>query len=671
MDYRDFAGEWELVRDKSSDIGRFSGLIMEINASESEYSITRNWGRGTFTAREAHSFPVKNNTLESARSIIDNRAFPANVFMGIFLPVGSERNLTPQYNHSDGELRVKEVFSVRSSQGKSEITAQHLYRLDEDGEILVHEVERSTRKKKLTYTYKRKGSRAAYVMELDKDWELTGGLPEKACLLSIQGLVNTGSPLLYFVYPSNWDFRFTPGVYDFLRDKRMYSFKKLAGIEAALSVFRDHIEGYVVWDQAVRSSLITAFTAAGIFRSIVIPEELIPMMERNGIPCTEDLRSIFRGKTDAEIYRWAYERYWNKCSKNSILWMGGEAGNVMKPGVADWGIRHKMFFNDLSTNPASGEEYELARKLFSEMDERSLIFGWHSYKKDTEEQHVTLASSFSHRVEGLHSLPNLSFSSHIPPTPGFVFKNNHNVEPGKKYPAENKVYLSCIQTDCLGIGAWTEPGRGKIPYAWEVTMNWYWLAPAMMEFFYTQATPNDFFIGSLSGPGYMYPKAIPEKDLPGIIQTARELMDKLDLNVFEIMDYSEGFFHMGNADLPKEIVDAYYRGMPDAVGFVNGYGPAYTFTVRNGVPFISYDYYLQPTQTEEDAALDLEELADINTDRPYFLLMHVRNFSDIERVIRIVEKLSPRFEVLPLDVFIKMAGESPTFKERYLDADFT
>jgi hypothetical protein len=356
---------------------------MEINASESEFTVTRNWGRGTFTAQEIQRFPVKNNTLESAGSPIDDRAFPSNVFMGIFLPVGAERILTPQYNNSKGELRVKEEYPVRGSQGNSEITAEHAYLLDEDGEILIHEVERSTRKKKLTYIYKRKGSRTAYVMELDKDWELTGGLPEKACLLSIQGLVNTAGPLLYFIYPPNWDFRFTPGVYDFLREKRMYSFKKLSGIEAALSIFRDQIKGYVVWDKEVRSSLITAFTAAGIFRSIVVPEELIPLMEQNGVPCTEDLRSVFRGKTDAEIYRWGYEQYWDKCSKNSILWLGGEAGNVMKPGVADWGIRHKMFFNDLSTNPESGEEYNLARKLFSEMDERSLIFGWHSYKKDT------------------------------------------------------------------------------------------------------------------------------------------------------------------------------------------------------------------------------------------------------------------------------------------------
>ena len=670
MKFTDFTGRWEIVRQKSSDIGRFAGLITEIKYSENEFVIEHHWGKGKFTAEEIASFPIEGNQLKPVEYEIKNRAFPTNVFMGIYLPLGNKRKLVPEYDSRKGIVTVNEEYPVTSSQGKSKMSVRHTYELTEDGEILIHTIKRSTRKGTLTYTYKREGSRRCWYMKLDDNWQLSGSLPEKAVLLSMQGLANREGPNLYFIYPENWDFRFTPGVFEFLRDQRMYSFTKIAEMEKAIETFKDKIDGYVVWDREVRTSLIVAFTAAGVYNSIVVTEDMIPVMEKHRIPLKEDLRMKFREMNDAAIYQWAYDKYWERCSKNSIVWLGGEGGNRMKGGVADWGIRHTMFFNDLSNDPKCRDEYSLAGKLFSELEDRSLIFGWHSYAKDTEEQHVSLASSYSHRVEGLHSLPNMSFSSHIPPTPGFVFRNNHNVMPGKKYTPKNKVYLTCIQTDCLGIGAWTKPGRGKIPYAWEVTMNWYWLAPAMMEFFYTQATPNDYFLGSLSGPGYMYPKAIPENDLPGIIEKARELMEKLDLRVFEIMDYSEGFFHMGNADLPKKIVDAYYRGMPDALGFVNVYGPAYTFTTRDSRPFISYDYYLQPTQSEEDAALDLEELAEINTERPYFLLMHVRNFSDIERVVRIAERLSNRFELVSLDVFLKMAGENPTYRERYLDPDF-
>jgi len=297
----------------------------------------------------------------------------------------------------------------------------------------------------------------------------------------------------------------------------------------------------------------------------------------------------------------------------------------------------------------------------------SLIFGWHSYKKDKERDHVALTSSYGHRGEGLHTLPNMSFSSQVDPSPNFIFKNNHQLKPAQTIRPEKKVYIACIQTDCLGLGAWTQPGRGEIPYAWEVTMNWVWLAPAMMEFFYSQATPNDYFIGALSGPGYLYPKAVPPRFLPGLIEKARDLMEMLDLNVFEIMDYSEGATVEGNTELTRQVVDAYYEGMPEAIGFVNGYAPAFTFTVRDGRPLISYDYYLSPTRSEDDALADLKELAAINAQRPYFMLVHIRQWSDIKRVKAILDRLGSGFEVVPLDIFIHMAGQKPTFKERFLD----
>ena len=296
----------------------------------------------------------------------------------------------------------------------------------------------------------------------------------------------------------------------------------------------------------------------------------------------------------------------------------------------------------------------------------SLVMGWHSYRKDKEAQHVRLASNYALRVEGLHTLPNMSFNHQIGLTPGYRFTNNHNIKAGEKYVPQDKVYIACIQTDCLGLGAWTEPGRGDIPYAWEVTMNWVWLAPAMMQYFYDMATPNDYFIGSLSGPGYMYPKSIPPEYLPGVIEKAYELMQTLDLNAFETMEHTN-YWESGaiDDDLTKEVVDAYFQGMPDAIGFANGYRPAHTFAVKDGVPFISYDYYLSEKRDQAEAVADLTELANLNSERPYFLLMHVREYSDIERVKRILAMLDFEFELVPLDIFFNLAGQDPTFQENY------
>jgi hypothetical protein len=338
----------------------------------------------------------------------------------------------------------------------------------------------------------------------------------------------------------------------------------------------------------------------------------------------------------------------------------------MLPGVADYGMMRKVFFNDLSARETDTLEYNLTQKLLGEMKPLGQVMGWHSYMKDREEEWVTVTSRFALTVDGLHTLPNTSFLVHVPASPGFRFRNNHTVRAGQTYRPKEKVYVALVQTDGLGIGAWVKPGRGSIPYAWEVSMKFHHLSPAMLEFFYSQATPNDYFIGCLSGSSYMYPKAFPPRWLPEEIQLARRLMDSLDLKVFEIMDYSADQTEAGNNELTREIVDAYYRGMPEAIGFLNGYFASHTFAVREKRPFISYDYYLSAEKPEAEAAADLEELASLNRARPYFLLVHVRENSDVARVKSICDRLGPEFEVVPLDLFLKYAGENPTFKERYL-----
>ncbi len=507
-----------------------------------------------------------------------------------------------------------------------------------------------------------------YVMHLADEWEVKGNLSTNALLITLQGIANREEPKLYFLYPEKWDFTFSEPLLDYYKTSRKMSFETLTSADQALDKLAGYARGYIVWDPNVRTSLIVAFTAAGIHQAVVVTEDQIPLVQKHGLQQVEDFREKFVGKTDHEIYTWAYDEYWADCSKSYLVYMGGEWGKIMKPGVADFGVKKRAFFTDASTKPSDKDEYNFAKKLFSEMEPMSFVFGWHSYKKDKEADHVSLTSSYGLRVEGLHTLPNMSFNIQIPLTPGFTFRNNHNVKPGKAYIPQEKVYIACIQTDCLGLGAWTKPGRGEIPYAWEVTMNWSWLAPAMMQFFYEQATPNDYFIGALSGPGYMYPRSIPMEKLPALVDTAYALMQKLDLNVFEIMEHSNYWASDGvDDDLPKEIVDVYYDRMPDVLGFANGYRPAHTFTVRDGKPFISYDYYLGEKRDEAEAAADLIELANLNPKRPYFLLMHVRQWSDIRRVQRILNRLPEDFELVPLDIFLKMAGQQPTFQTRYLE----
>ncbi|SEM68587.1 GxGYxYP putative glycoside hydrolase C-terminal domain-containing protein [bacterium A37T11] len=192
------------------------------------------------------------------------------------------------------------------------------------------------------------------------------------------------------------------------------------------------------------------------------------------------------------------------------------------------------------------------------------------------------------------------------------------------------------------------------------------MAPVLLQYYYENATPNDYFFGSLSGPGYMYPKAIPDSLFSPLMHIADTLCKKLDLNVFETMDYSEGSSGTGNNDLPRKLVEKYFTAMPDMLGILNGYAPSYTFGEVKGKPFISYDYYLDESKPEKDAVDDLNELIAINSKKPYFLALHIREWNDIDRVKRILDKVKGEKEVVSLDVFLKLAAGKSNFEEHYL-----
>ena len=507
----------------------------------------------------------------------------------------------------------------------------------------------------------------ATLIPLSENWRLDGDLPIHALLISLQGLANRTAPRVYLEYPKSWQWEIVRPLIGFLEKRHGVQFDRLELNDAddALAQFAQHAKGCVVWDKTVRSSLIVAFTIAGVEDLVVVSADQLPLARKHGLKTLVDLRGQFTGQPDHVIYQWAYDHYWARCSRDYYVVLGGHSGPEMQPGIADFGIQQHAFFTDLSSNPKHPEELALLKRILSQQNPTSIVLGWHSYAKDTEGQHTTLVGNYGLIMEGLHNLPNVSFTSQIPLTPDFKFTNNHHVAPGQQLTAEKKVYVCAVATDSMGIGTWTKPGRGKIPYTWQVLMNWAWMNPPALQFFYEDKSPNDYFIGGLSGPGYMYPKAIPADKFPPLMKIGRKLMAQLDLRALEIMDYSEGNRHVGNTDLPKELVDRYYEQFPDAIGFINGYGTARTFDLRDGKPFLSYDYYLSIERPVEEAAADLEELIQLNPARPYFLLMHVRESNTIEKVAAIIGRLTEPVEVVPLDTFLALAASAKTYRTNF------
>ncbi len=470
-------GKWKILNYKSSFLDYYTEMTLDIASGKKDVTITTKMGpKRKFSETIKVTTDGKANKLE----IIDGTYF-TNIHMGLRLPLGKNKEVTAKWE-KDNLLVVTEKYDMFASQGVKKQDVTYLYELSTNKDLLTLTIKRSSRKKgDLKLVFKRAEDNNAYEIRLTDDWHIDSKLPEHACIISVQGIVNEKKPLLYLNFGPEYPFNCTEDIYNFLEKQKHFSFTKLRNLEQVLETFKDHIKGYIVWDKKERTSLIVAYTLAGLEKGIVITEDMILLAQKMGFKQIEDYRGKFTGKSDYEIYSWAKEKYWSRCSRDLIVWIGGVHHPYMMPACADYGMINKGFCSDLSARATDTLEYNLTRSLFAEMTPLSQVWGWHSYKKDREEEMTTLLSSYALVSDGLNTHPNTSFLVHVPVTPGFKFKNNHQAEPGKKYIPEKKIYVSLIQTDGLGIGAWLKPGRGSIPYAWEVSMKFLHMSPAMIS----------------------------------------------------------------------------------------------------------------------------------------------------------------------------------------------
>ena len=120
---------------------------------------------------------------------------------------------------------------------------------------------------------------SATLVPLAGDWRIEGDLPVHALLISLQGLANRDQPRMYLEYPVNWQWEIVRPLITFLETRHHMVFDRLGDndADAALDRFSRYAKGYVVWDRQVRSSLIVAFTAAGVLDGVVVDEKLIPL----------------------------------------------------------------------------------------------------------------------------------------------------------------------------------------------------------------------------------------------------------------------------------------------------------------------------------------------------------------------------------------------------------
>jgi hypothetical protein len=215
--------------------------------------------------------------------------------------------------------------------------------------------------------------------------------------------------------------------------------------------------------------------------------------------------TTFKLTTPLEIYGHLLEHYWPKAEKRILVSSKphDERGGGDYHHTRDIAAATGAAVVWLDTRIP--EERDLLRKFFSGMKAgEAIALGWYA----TERTGITTASEF-----GIGTMPADHFMNasvfagtdhliKIPPVP-------------RKPPLENKVYVAVFISDGDNIQYtqhamrrnWDRiaDSRGKVPLNWTIAPGLVDVAPAILNYYYGTATPNDCFVTGPSGMGYLMP----------------------------------------------------------------------------------------------------------------------------------------------------------------------
>ncbi len=340
---------------------------------------------------------------------------------------------------------------------------------------------------------------------------------ERVGLMCLQGLANRQAARMFLMHRPDWDAHW-------LNWYAYYGIEaEEAGLEVVAGRFGGLVSGFVVWDEKLRDTILIAITLAGIRGCVATDAKIAARFPE--APIVEDLRGRWADKVSA--YRWAVENILPKCARHVIgsLEVNAQPESFWSPAV-DYLVAHRAFVHNLCTHPEHPEEAELWDRAASHMENEALAVGW-SVPPDIEATYVDACSR--HGLVQICSSggTNLSFHQHIAAKE--PLRQNHARESDVELRPE--VYITFSQTDGdslhamtnLQQGQWASPLRGSVPMGWWIAPRLAaalqghpeggpsgsperaGLGPALLEYYYRTATPNDYFVAGPSGAGYNYP----------------------------------------------------------------------------------------------------------------------------------------------------------------------
>ncbi len=502
---------------------------------------------------------------------------------------------------------------------------------------------------------------------------------ERAALVSLQGLVNRSVPELYLL--STRDGTEAAWV-------KWYGEYGLAGTELGLeAAFKKHAgaaKGYVVYDPALPDTLNIAIILAGLDDAIVCGPSTEERMKGLGLACLHDLRGRWVEKLAA--YQWAVDTLLKRSDLKVMATFEQGAAPEPRPDM-DYVVAHRGFCMGLSINEADyAPEAALWDRVQSAAPRGAMMLGWHT-SHDGEATHVNFGSRHSVWVY-CGAASNMSFHQHVAARKPFVQDHCAQAECD---PQARYVTVTLSDGDSWHSMAdmqkkfWQHPRRGEVPLGWEIAPVFSRVGPAILEYYYATRTPNDYFVGGPSGIAYNYLSGY--RDWAAYLEDTARIMQDTSLRAIWVinrkvrhlpggviehrlkngpieytraqMEGMGGLKDKYGADwTDPQMVDRYIRGIPEALGFFQGWEriPGEGNRWVEGRPWMPTGALVR---RDLDAVLkEVEQAAGVS--RPAFIPTHVNCYdADMDVVVELVRRLTDLgYTVVRPDRFLCLAQDA-------------
>ncbi len=339
---------------------------------------------------------------------------------------------------------------------------------------------------------------AIYVQGLSRDEQIT--------FSSLQGLINKKQPRIYLLN------RFTDeGTYTWAETSTVnFTSRNLYDRDKKYDLVRKYAEelsGVVLYDSSISPHHRNlAGTVAGIEGALPVTPEVYANLQNNGVnlKVKVDLTSL-KQTSAIEVYEHLLQNYWSRCDKRLLV----SAKPHDEKGRGDYHHTRDMAAACGAAvvwlDTLIPEEKAVLQKFFRDMKAgEAVVLGWYS----TERSGITAASEF-----GIGTMPADHYLN------GSVYSGtDHSIRiPAvpKKPELENKAYIAIFISDGDNIQytqralrrIWDRSAstRGKIPLNWTIAPGLVDIGPALLNYYYTTATPQDCFVSGPSGLGYLIP----------------------------------------------------------------------------------------------------------------------------------------------------------------------